>query len=48
MPMNKQETKALRRPFIQALFRENKFNLFMTVLAALLAAGAGLVISWLI
>ena len=46
--MNKKEIKALRRPFVRELFRKNKFNLTMTVIAALLAAVAGLVISWLI
>lgn len=46
--MTKQEIKALRRPFVKELFRKNKFNLAMTVLAALLAAEANLVISWLI
>ena len=46
--MNKNKIKSLRRPFIRELFRENKFNLAMTVLAALFAAAAELVISWLI
>ena len=46
--MNKKELQALRRPFIRELFRENRFNLIMTVLAALLVALAELVISWLI
>ena len=46
--MNKKELQALRRPFIRELFRENRFNLTMTVLAALLVALAELVISWLI
>ena len=46
--MNKEEIKTLRRPFLRALFQENKFNLAMTVIAALLAAAAELVISWLI
>ncbi len=46
--MNKKEIKALRRPFIKELFRNNKFNLVMTVLAALLGAVSELVISWLI
>ena len=46
--MNKNEIKSLRRPFVRELFRENKFNLAMTVLAALFAAAAELVISWLI
>ena len=46
--MTKKEIKVLRRPFIKELFRENKFNLVMTVLAALFGAAAELVISWLI
>ena len=46
--MNKKEIKALRRPFVKELFRNNKFNLAMTVLAALFGAAAELVISWLI
>ncbi len=46
--MNKRELRALRRPFIRALFRNNRFNLAMTVLAALLFAAAQLVVSWLI
>lgn len=46
--MNKKEMQALRCPFIRELFRNNRFNLTMTVLAALLAAAANLVISWLI
>ena len=46
--MNKKEIKALRRPFLKELFRNNKFNLAMTVLAALFGAAAELVISWLI
>ena len=46
--MNKKEIRALRRPFIRELFRDNRFNLCMTVLAALLAAAGALTISWLI
>ena len=46
--MNKKELKALRRPFLKELFRNNRFNLAMTVIAALLGAAAELVISWLI
>ena len=46
--MDKKELKALRRPFLKELFRKNKFNLTMTVIAAFLAAAAELVISWLI
>ena len=46
--MDKKELKALRRPFLKELFRNNRFNLAMTVIAALLAAAASLVISGLI
>ncbi len=46
--MTKQEIKALRRPFVRELFRGNRFNLTITVLAALLRAASNLVISWLI
>ncbi len=46
--MTKQEIKALRRPFVKELFRNNKFNLVMTVVAAFLAAASELVISWTI
>ena len=46
--MNRAEIKALRRPFLKELFRKNKLNFFMTVLAAVLTAVAGLVVSWLI
>lgn len=44
--MTKQEIQALRRPFVKELFRKNKFNLAMTVLAAFCAAASNLVISW--
>ena len=44
--MTKEEIKALRRPFVKELYRNNKFNLFMTVLSALIAAAANLVSSW--
>ena len=40
--------RALRRPFLRELFRDNKFNLVMTVIAAVFGAAAELVISWLI
>ena len=46
--MNKKELKALRRPFIDELFRGNKVNFAITVIAAILAALSELVISWLI
>ena len=46
--MSKKEIQALRRPFLKELFRDNKFNLAMTVIAALFIAAAELVISWLI
>ena len=44
--MNAKEIRALRRPFIRELFRNNRFNLAMTVIAALLGAAVELVISW--
>ena len=47
-PMTKKEIQALRRPFVKELFRNNKFNLVMTVLTAFLAAVSELVISWTI
>ena len=46
--MNKKVVRELRSPFVKELFRENKFNLAMTVVAALFGAAAELVISWLI
>ena len=46
--MNKIEIKALRRPFIKEMYRGNRFNLVMTVLAALLTSAANLVVSWTI
>ena len=46
--MTKQEIKALRRPFLKALFRQNKCNLFMTLLASALFAATALMISWVI
>ena len=46
--MNKKEREALRRPFVKELYRKNKFNLLMTVLAALLTAASSLVTSWTI
>ena len=46
--MTKKEIQALRHPFVKELFRNNKFNLVMTVLAAFLAAVSELVISWTI
>lgn len=46
--MNKQEIRALRCPFINELFRNNRFNLAMTAAAALCGAVAELVLSWLL
>lgn len=46
--MTKKEIKALRRPFVKELFRKNKFNLAMTVIAALIGSVIELVVSWLI
>ena len=43
-----QEIKALRRPFLRELFRENGFNLAMTLVSAALMAAGQLVVSWLI
>ncbi len=40
--------KALRRPFLRELFRNNKFNLAMTLVSAVLMAAGELIISWLI
>ena len=44
--MDKKELKALRRPFLKELFKKNKFNFAMTLVASLLSAGSGLLISW--
>jgi len=46
--MTKEEIKALRRPFVKELFRNNKFNLTMTVIGSLGGASTALIISWLI
>ncbi len=46
--MDKKELKALRRPFLKQLFKKNKVNFALTLLASLLSAGTSLVISWLI
>ncbi len=46
--MTKKETKELRRPFVKELFRNNGFNLAMTLTAAAFGAAAELVVSWLI
>ena len=46
--MSKNEIKELRRPFILALFRKNKFNLAMTVVSSLFASAANIVVSWII
>ena len=46
--MTNKEIKALRRPFIKKLFRNNKLNLAMTVISAILGALTALVTSWLI
>ena len=46
--MDKKEIKALRRPFIKELFRNNKFNLAITIFSTLLAAATELLISWLL
>ena len=44
--MDKKELAAMRKPFVGELFRNNLFNLIMTVIAAFLAAASQLVISW--
>ena len=44
--MDKKELKALRRPFLKELFKKNKFNFAMTLVASLLTAGSNLLISW--
>ena len=44
--MSKKELASLRRPFVKELFRKNRFNLAMTVIAAVLAAVSELVVSW--
>ena len=46
--MNKRDIKALRRPFVRQLFRQNKFSLAMTLAAKVFAARGQLVVSWLI
>ena len=46
--MSKKEIKELRRPFILALFRKNKFNLAMTVVSSLFASASNIVVSWII
>ena len=46
--MTKKEIKALRRPFIRELFRSNKLNLIMTLIASVCNSAGSLIISWLI
>ena len=46
--MKNKEIRTLRRPFVKELFRKNRFNFAMTIVSALLAAVAELVVSWLI
>ncbi|MBP5727023.1 MAG: hypothetical protein J6Y48_08105, partial [Clostridia bacterium] len=46
--MIRKDLKALRRPFLRELFRENRSNLAMTLVSAALMAAGELVISWLI
>lgn len=45
---NNKEIRSLRRPFVKELFRKNKLNLMLTVMAAMIGAAGNLVISWLI
>ena len=46
--MTKKEIQALRRPFVNELFRNNKFNLVMTVLAAFITSVYALGFSWIV
>ena len=46
--MTKKQIRALRRPFVKELYRGNRFNLFMSLISALLVAVSNLIISWLI
>ena len=46
--MTKQEVKALRKPFINTLFKDNKFNLIMASIASFLQALSFLAISWVL
>ena len=44
----RKDLKALRRPFLRELFRENRSNLAMTLVSSVLMATGQLVVSWLI
>ncbi len=46
--MEKKEIKQLRRPYVNTFFKNNKFNLLMTIIASLLQGVAFLVISWVL
>ena len=46
--MDKKELAAIRKPFVSELFRKNRFNLIMTVIAAFLCSASELVVSWAI
>ena len=46
--MTKKDIKALRRPFLRELFRKNKLNLILTIVATVFCAAGELVISWLL
>ena len=46
--MTKKEIQALRRPFVKELFRKNRFNLVMTVIAAVITSVYALGFSWII
>ncbi|WP_026505217.1 ABC transporter ATP-binding protein [Butyrivibrio sp. NC3005] len=46
--MSKKEVKNMRRQFTRELFRDNKFNLFCTLLATMFASCGSLIIPWLI
>ena len=46
--MNKKELRALRRPFVRELFRKNKLNLVMTLIASICNTAGTLILSWLL
>lgn len=45
--MDKKEIQTLRRPFVRAMFRKNKTNLAMTLIASLCNAVSMLILSWM-
>ena len=46
--MTREEIKALRRPFVRELFRSNKLNLLMTLIASICSSAGTLIVSWLL